>query len=413
MQKFKYLAIDVNRKKYRGLFLAENEDDLQQQLARQKLYLVKAVSLSNKSPTSDFFAISSRVKPAEITNFSRQFSIMINSAVPIVKCIETLKEQSYSSLFKKVLNIVYEDILSGVLLSQAFAKHKKVFPTFFVSMISVGEVSGKLDQILNKLASYYENNEKIRNKVRTATAYPTMLFFMIIAVVIILFTFVLPMFKESLEKMGVELPALTRTLFAINDFLQNNGMYLLIVLLCLVALLIMVGASKKGRLFFDKLKMKLPLFSAVSRASIASKFAGGFGILLSSGMSIVDAMELMGKLLGNKYAEQLYDEAVFEVKRGVPISIALEGKNIFPGILIQMISVGESTGAMDEILLRTTGYFDERLAETMQRITSIIEPAMLIFMGVIVCIVVLAVYTPMLSIMESLDGTTTPDIPTP
>ena len=401
MQKYKYEAVDINKKKFRGLFLAENESDLRVQLARENLYLISCKLLSNKSPTV-FFAVSSRVKISEITTFCRQFAIMINAGISILNCMDTLKNQSYSVLFRRVLNAVYEDIKSGELLSDALKKHKKVFPEFFVSMCYVGEMSGKLDEILNRLAAYYENDNAIRRKAKSAMIYPTLLLVLTVAVLVLMLIFVVPMFEDALVKMNTTLPPITQFMFDTSNWFQANFLMLFAVLAVLILLMLLFRSSKSGKLAFGWLKVRLPLIGRVNSALVASRFTSGFGVLLSSGMPIVDAMEVMSNLLGNRYVEKKFQEAIDEVKRGVPLALAFENKGIFPPILIQMVSVGERTGSLDEVLLRTSGFFDEQVGVALNRMTTMLEPSMMIFMGVVILLVILSVYTPMLSMIETL-----------
>ena len=401
MQKYKYEAVDINKKKFKGLFLAENENDLRVQLARESLYLVKCKSISDKSP-SVFLAVSSRVKISEITTFCRQFAIMINAGISILNCMDTLKNQSYSALFRKVLNAVYEDIKSGELLSDALKKHKKVFPEFFVSMCYVGEMSGKLDEILNRLAAYYENDNAIRRKAKSAMIYPALLLVLTLGVLVLMLTVVVPMFQDALLKMNTTLPPITQFLFNASTWFQENYLMVFAVIAVLILLLFVFSRTNRGKLAFGWLKVSFPLVGGVNSALVASRFTSGFGVLLSSGMPIVDALEVMSNLLGNKYVEKKFQEAIDQVKRGVPLALAFEDKGIFPAILIQMISVGERTGSLDEVLLRTSGFFDEQVGAALNRLTTMLGPLMIIIMGIVIVFVILAVYTPMLSMIDTL-----------
>ena len=226
LKKFKYLAVDINRKKSAGFMLAKNKDDLKHLLLKANLYLVSCKVVSDN--VINFFSTSTTIKTAEITTFCREFSIMINSGMTIVDSLELLKEQPYSSLFKRILTTVHNDVRSGLLLSEAFGKYNKIFPEMFISMVYVAELSGSLDVTLIELASYYERNYKIERKAKNALIYPTLLSVLTVGVIILLMVAIVPTFKSTLEKLDVEMPPITKTIISISDFVVTNYAYLLL-----------------------------------------------------------------------------------------------------------------------------------------------------------------------------------------
>lgn len=401
MEKFKYTAINLAKKKFSGTFLAENEEHLRKQLAEQNLFLVSCQVVTGKTPTA-FFSVSSKVKISEITTFCRQFATMISSGITILESIDTLRNQSYTTLFRRVLDVVYEDIKAGDLLSEACKKHKRIFPEFFVSMVYVGEMSGSLDIILNSLADYYERDTRIRRKAKSAMSYPIVLCVLTAAIVLLLFIFIIPMFMDVLGDMGVEMPALTLAIFNISTFIIDNWKMLFLAVFALVGAFLLFRRTVFGREFLDMLKTQLPIIKNLTSCSIASRFARGFGVLLNSGMDVIDALDLMSGLLGNKYVEGRFKRAADEVRHGMKISEAMSKFNIFPLILTQMIAVGENTGSLDSVLQRSSGYFDEQYEGALLRMTGMLEPLMICIMGVVVAVVVISVYMPMLSMMTTL-----------
>lgn len=401
MHKFKYKAVNIEKRVFTGTFLAESEADLRKLLADQNLFLVKAKVLSDKGPNA-FFTVSGKVNMRELTHFCRQFSIMINAGISIVDCLAVLKDQSYSSFFRKVLSIVHEDVLSGLLLSEAMKKHPKVFPDFFYSMTHVGEMSGALDKVFINLADYYETDNRMRKKAKLAMIYPLTLLFMLVAVLAIMMVFVVPTFQESLKKLEVDMPAITTFIFNVSNFVATNWKYIFLIIIAIIVAFYLIKRTPSGRYYWDKLKLHLPLIRTTQISMATSRFARGFGILLSSGMDIVQAMEIISNVIGNKDIEQRFKLAMNDVKRGMSLSMAFTSYKLFPQILVQMISVGEKTGALDEVLLRSCSYFDEQVENAYNALISSIQPIMLLLMGGTIGFVFIAIYAPMLSIMQTI-----------
>ncbi len=402
MLKFKYKAVNIDKKRITGVFLAGSERELRMQLNELGLYLVSAKEITKKTPVN-FFSFSSKVKMAEITMFCRQFSIMINANVSILKSIDTLKSQSYSSLFKRVLQAVYEDIRSGRLLSEALRRHKKIFPEFFVSMCYVGEMSGSLDMILDKLAEYYENDSRMRRKIKSAMMYPIVLMLLTVGVLVLMLVLVIPMFEEYLKAFNTDMPPLTKTIMDASAWFQENGGFVLAGAAAVIGIIVLAGRTKGGRVALDKLRFSIPLLKNVIRSIVASRFSRGFGVLFASGMPVVEALEIMSNVLGNKYVEKRFKNAIEQVKKGESLAEAFEHEDIFPAILIQMVAVGENTGTLDDVLLRTSNFFDDQVESNISRVTALIEPVMMLVMGGIIALVFLAMYSPLLSIMQNLD----------
>lgn len=401
MQKYKYVAVDINKKKFKGYFLAEDEDDLRQQLSRQKLYLIKAMPVSSKPPSA-FFSLTGKVNTRELTTFCRQFAIMINSGISIVESLEVLKEQSYTSFFKKVINAVYEDVKVGVLLSDAMAKHKKVFPNFFTSMTFVGEQSGMLDEVLRSVADYYETDAKIKSKTKGAMVYPAFLAILMVGIVVLMVAFVIPTFEEALAQIDIEMPALTTAIMNISHWFQLNWKYLVLAIAGVVLVLVILGRTPRGRYIWDSLLLKLPIIGKVQIALISARFARGFGLLLAGGMDIADAMNSISAVLGNKNVEKRFGYACDDVRQGQSLTKALDTYHLFPTILIQMVSVGEKTGSVDKVLIQSSSYFDGQAERQLNAMTTLLQPIMLGVMGLIVGILFYAIYSPMISIMQSL-----------
>lgn len=403
MKKFKYSAINLEKKKFSGTFLAENERDLAIQLSKQGLFLLSCQTATD-SPTKSFLNYGNTVKLTELTTFCRQFSIMINSGMSIVQALEVLKSQDFTKFFKQILEIVYEDVKGGIMLSDALKKHGKIFPNFFRSMIYVGEASGKLDIILNSLADYYDSDAAIRKKTKGAMVYPAMLGLMTLGILILMMVFVVPTFKETLDDMGVPMPGLTKVIIQMSDYIKANYLKILIIVVCLIVGIKIFSMTSKGKYVFDTISLKFPLVKTITIAKITARFARGFSLLLNSGMDMVEAMETISVILGNKNIEKRFKLATEDVRQGMSLTMAFDSYKLFPDILIQMISVGERTAAVDEVLERSCTFFDEQAESAINAFTSAISPIMLLIMGGVVGTLFIAIYSPMLSIMTTIGG---------
>ena len=398
MKKFKYTAVNLDKKKFTGVFIAENEKDLARQLAKQNLFLVSAKPATD-NPGMTLLNYGNKIKMAELTTFCRQFAIMSNSGMSIVEALSVLKGQDYDKFFKLIIDQIFEDVKSGLMLSAALDKHKGQFPNFFKSMIYVGEQSGKLEIVMNSLADYYEQDAAIRRKTKGAFAYPLMLLGMTVVIVIVMMLFVIPTFKDALSDMNVEMPKLTQAIYDMSDYVIANWWKMLIGVAAVAILLKLIGMTKKGKMFYATMAVKAPLLKKLNVARITARFARGFSLLLSSGMDIVEAMEQISVVLGNVYIETKFKQATEEVRQGMSLTMAFETYNIFPDILTQMVSVGEKTASVEEVLNRSCSFFDEQATAAIQAFTSAIQPVMLCIMGGIIGTLFVAIYSPMLSIM--------------
>ncbi len=360
-------------------------------------------SIVREKKVNTFFAVSSKVKRTELITFFRQFSVMIKASIPISSALNSLKNQRYSKTFKNVLSKVYEDVQSGVLLSEAFNKHPKVFPSFFTKMVAIGEVSGSLDVVLENMADYYENDHKLKNKVKRALVYPVILLVLIIAVLVFITMFIIPQFESMIDELGGNVPTITKVVMSISLFIKHNYLYLFagIVIVCLLFYLFF-KKTKNGRYALDYIKIHLPLIGVVNKNLITSRFSKAFIILLRSGMNMSDCLDNLEKMLDNEVFKYKFKYSVEEVKRGRRIAPSLEKIKVFPPMLIEMIDVGEKSGNIEEVLISTSAYFDECVEQSIAKATAAIEPIMILLLGGVVCVVILSVLLPMISLMQSI-----------
>lgn len=400
MQKYKYTAVNLQNQKFKGVFIAEDENDLATQLARQGLYLLS--SAPYKGDVSFFTLGSAKVTLNDLTTFCRQFAIMLDTGIPILDCLDILRNQHYGAYLRNLLQIIYEDVKGGVLLSAALEKHPKTFPIFFRSMIHVGERSGKLEIVLNSLADYYEKDAAIKRKVKSAMSYPMMLLGMTVGIVILMMLLVVPTFRDAMSSLDVDPEGITKAVYDLSDFFLANWMFLLLGVIVVVLLFFLLLRLEKGKYVKDVLLVKVPFISTVQKNLIAARFSRAFGLLLASGMDLNEAMLSVEVVLTNRYMKQKFLRAADNIRHGMSMTVAFENEKLFPEMMIQMVSIGEKTASLEEVFAKSCEFFDVQVETSLTSLTSKIQPIMMMIMGAIIGTLFIAVYSPMLTIMTGL-----------
>ena len=404
MQKFKYTAVNLQKQKVKGTFLANDENDLAAQLARQGLFLISAKPVTNDTPSAFFtLSVGSSVSLAELTTFCRQFAIMQNTGIPILESLDILRHQHYTAYFRNLLQVVYADVKSGLLLSDALDKHKKVFPHFFRSMVRVGELSGKMELVFASLADYYESDRAIKGKVKSALSYPMMLLAMTVGIVILMMLVVIPTFRDAMSQMDVEITGITKTVYDMSDFILAYWKVILVGIITVGLVLFLIGRTESGAFFYDKMKMHIPVVRTIQRNLFTARFARAFGLLLSSGMDLNSAMDAIEVIIENRYMKKKFHDAAESVRQGMSLTVAFETYRLFPQMMVQMITIGEQTGTLDEVMTRSCAFFDNQVETSLNSMTSKLQPIMLMLMGGIIGTLFIAVYSPMLSIMNNIN----------
>lgn len=400
MPLYKCKVINSSGQRQTVLREASDELSLRAQIRQDEIHML-SYTVVKEEKENEFFAVSSKIKFNEVITFFRQFSVMLKAGIPISDCLNNLHKQKFSVPFRNVLQTVYLDVESGILLSAAFAKHPKVFPQFFVSMVGIGEVSGSLDRVLTNMADYYENDRKIKKKASSALVYPTMLIVMVIVVVIFLCLFVLPQFEATIKELGGEVPQITKIVMGVSKFVQDYFFIMLPVVVIVIFAIVMFFKTKKGKYVKDVLMLNLPIISTVQKNLITSRFSRAFIILLSSGMNMIDVLENLRRMLGNEVFTRKFDYTIEEVKRGRRIAPSIEATGLFPSMLTEMINVGEKSGNIEEVLESTSEYFDEQVESSIAKAVAAIEPIAIVMLGGVVMLVVLSVLVPMMSMMNA------------
>jgi len=345
-----------------------------------------------------------KVDTKDLVVFTRQFATMIDSGLPLVQCLDILASQQENKTFKAILYKVKEAVESGSTFADALGKHPKAFDDLFVNLVAAGEVGGILDTILNRLAAYIEKAMKLKKKVKGAMVYPTTIIAIAIIVVGVILVFVIPTFAKMFADFGGELPGPTRFVIALSDFFKR---YILVMFG--IAFLMKLAFSKyyatpKGRKQIDHLALRLPIVGPLIRKVAVAKFTRTLGTMISSGVPIMDGLEIVAKTAGNKIVE----EAIFKVRQaiseGKTMAEPLAASGVFPPMVVQMISVGEATGAMDTMLSKIADFYDDEVDDAVGALTSMMEPLLMVFLGTAVGGLVVAMYLPIFKLAGTVGG---------
>ncbi|MCK4462198.1 MAG: type II secretion system F family protein [candidate division Zixibacteria bacterium] len=378
-----------------GELKAKSRADLERVL-RQNRILVK--SISKKAPEIQI-KFGTGVKKIDISRFTRQFATMIGAGLPMVQCLDILSAQTESKELAKIISQVKEGVQGGATLSEALARHPKIFDALYTNMVEAGELGGALDAILVRLALYREKADKLVRKVKGAMIYPSVVAFVAAAVTIGMLAFIVPVFARMFGGLNAELPGPTLIVLLISHFLQSNFLYLIFGTLGLAGLFMWWKKTPGGALMFDKLLLKTPVFGNLVRKSSVARFTRTLSTLLSSGVSILEALEITAKTAGNVVVANAINHSVMAIAEGDTITGPLKETGVFPPMVIQMISVGEKTGGLDDMLSKIADFYDDEVDDAVTALTSIIEPIIIVFMGIVIGGILIAMYLPMFDII--------------
>jgi len=378
-----------------GELKAKNRAELERSL-RSKKILVTSVSTK---PSQVNIRIGTGIKKVHISRFTRQFATMIGAGLPMVQCLEILSQQMESAELRRVIGEVKESVQAGTTLAEALSRHKKVFDDLYVNMVDAGEIGGALDTILVRLAVYREKADALARKVKGAMIYPAVVMTVAIAVTFIMLTYIVPIFAKMFAGLGAELPAPTQFVLSLSAFLRANILTGLGLLIALFIAYRYYSKTPSGRLNIDRVKLRLPLLGDLIRKSVIARFSRTLATLISSGVSILDALDITARTSGNRVIHDAIKKSVLSIAEGETITQPLKESKVFPPMVVQMISVGEKTGGLDEMLTKIADFYDEEVDAAVAALTSIIEPVIIVFMGVVIGGILIAMYLPMFEII--------------
>jgi type IV pilus assembly protein PilC len=378
-----------------GELKVKNRAELERTLRGKKILLT---SVSTKSSQINF-KIGTGIKKVHISRFTRQFATMIGAGLPMVQCLEILSQQMESMELRRVIGEIKESVQAGTTLAEALSRHKKVFDDLYVNMVDAGEIGGALDTILVRLAIYREKADALARKVKGAIIYPAVVMTVAIAVTFIMLTYIVPIFAKMFEGLGAELPAPTRFILSLSGFIRGNILTGLGLLVALIIAYRYYSKTPSGRLNIDRLKLKVPLLGDLIRKGIIARFSRTLSTLISSGVSILDALDITARTSGNRVIHDAIKKSILSIAEGETITQPLKEAKVFPPMVVQMISVGEKTGGLDEMLSKIADFYDEEVDAAVAALTSVIEPVIIVFMGVVIGGILVAMYLPMFEII--------------
>jgi type IV pilus assembly protein PilC len=344
------------------------------------------------------------VKKKEIVIFTRQFATMIDAGLPLVQCLDILSDQQENAEFKRVLIEVKSSVEGGSTFADALRKHPKVFDDLYVNLVAAGEVGGILDTILNRLSTFMEKAEKLKGQIKGALTYPVAVIIIAILIVAGLLIWIVPIFDDMFRGFGQALPAPTQLVVALSDFLQNSWYILLGAIVGIGIAIRQAHRTERGREIIDGLLLKFPVLGDLLRKTAVARFTRTLGTMISSGVPILDALEIVAKTAGNVVIEKAVMKARQRLSEGKTLAEPLAETKVFPGMVTRMITVGESTGAMDTMLSKIADFYEDEVDAAVEALTSLIEPLLMVFLGVVVGGLVIALYLPIFQIAGAAGG---------
>jgi type IV pilus assembly protein PilC len=391
-----------NNQIQKGEMEAPNENSVRAHLNRIKIVPTKV----KKKPKDLFENISflqPKVKQKDIIIFARQFSTMIDAGLPIIQCMDILQSQQENATFKKMLKELKEQVEGGSTLADALKRFPKHFDNLFVNMIAAGEAGGILDVILKRLSAYMEKAAGLKRKVKGAMVYPAITVAVAVVVVAIILVFVIPVFQKMFQDFGGQLPGPTLIVIAISEFVKSKIHWIIIGLILFAIAFRQYYKTDKGKLTIDGLLLKTPVFGILLRKFAVARFTRTMGTMLGSGVAILDALDIVAKTSGNRVIEN----AIYAVRSGIAegrtMADPLQTSGVFPAMVCQMISVGESTGALDAMLEKIADFYDEEVDQAVENLTAMIEPMMIVFLGIIVGGLIVSMYLPIFKIAGTIN----------
>ncbi|MBT5077520.1 MAG: type II secretion system F family protein [Candidatus Marinimicrobia bacterium] len=411
MAQFNYIVRSQSGARQEGNIDAKNINDASEKLRADGLTVIK---ISERDTSFDFLTpflerlnleiekFKNKVPLSTLVFFTRQLATMFASGLTIERSIFFLAQEEKSKKFKKVLVDLETNIKRGLLLSDALERHPGVFFNLYIALVRAGEVSGKLADTLDELSSYMETVEDTQRKVKSAMYYPVFIIGFLFFMMFITFTFIIPQFKSVYDQLGSELPYYTVLLVNISEWFQSNFFFLSFLIFMGLVVLWLLSLTDSGRLSKDRLLLKTPIFGALIEQGILSKFAKTFGILVGSGVSIMDSMGLLQKVVDNRVYELAINKAAKNIENGVNISTALKETGEFPPILIQLLATGEETGEIDGLALKASDFYTKQVNAIVDRLTSIIEPLLIVLVGAVIGGIVIVTYLPIFHFGEAL-----------
>lgn len=403
MATFVYKVRDRTGKIFTGNMVGENRDSVVFRLREMDYFIT---SVSEKKQGFLFLkeiTLFQNIKLRDITIFYRQFATMVNAGLTLVNSLDILTEQVENKTLSNIIKLVKSDVEAGFTLSNAMAKHPKVFSELYISMVRAGEIGGALDEILNEIADLMEKDFALRQKVKSAMAYPSFVIGAAVLMTIFMLTFILPQFVGVFAQFGGELPVLTQ-FFITLTYLFNKYWYIFFVVIALLIFAFLAYTkTPNGKLNLDKFKLIAPVFGEINRKGAIAMFTRILGTLIKSGVPILEALSVSSNAIGNLVISKAVLDAKTKIKEGQSISGPLAASGVFPPMVTQMIMIGEESGELEEMLVNVAKFYDQEVDRTVEKLTAIIEPLMMVFIGLTIGTMIIAMYLPIFNMVNLIE----------
>lgn len=398
MLNFSYTVKNKSGQIVKGVIEAESKEKLIDYFQKDGCIIFSIVETKKKSKTKK----RGKIKADDLVIFSRQFTTLIESSIPVVESLEILKEQLEKPFFKEVIGSVLQDVKEGSSLSGAFAKYSKLFGEIYISMVEAGEASGKLPQLLERVSIYLEKSSALKKKIVSSLFYPVVVIVMAISITAFLVIKVVPTFKSIFASLGGELPLPTKILLAVSDFLGKPQTLLSIFIIIIFSSYMFSRfiSTEKGKRIYHRFLLKLPVIGDLIKKIALARFSMTFSTLIKSGVPIIKCLEIVGKTSGNKILEDAVFKSKKFIQEGQPISVPLQECEIFPPMVVKMISIGERSGKLEEMLSKIAQFYEEQTDAMVAGLASIIEPLVILFLGIVVGGIVMALFLPITQITQ-------------
>ena len=399
MAQYNYKAMDKNGKAKKGSIEAINLDKAKEKLKSEGLIVqdIKEQGAGKKGGGK-------KVKDKDLAVFCKQFSAVLNAGVTIISALEMMSEQLENKTLKRALQEAQSYVQKGGTLADAFKLNPKVFPPIMINMTAAGEMPGNLEICFDRLTTHFETANALHSKVKGAVTYPIVILIVVVAVVAVLLVGVIPQFSQMFDDLGSELPAATQMLVNLSNFLQHKWYILVIIVAAIVFGLKAFGKTEPGSLMYAKIGIKFPLFGNLTIKSAAATFSRTMATLMASGISLIDAVEQVAKMINNRIIREALLDAKTQIAKGVPLSKPLRDCGIFPPMLPQMTKIGEETGNIEDMMDKVADYYEMEVNDATDALTAAMEPLIIVIMGVVVGGIVMAIYSPMLSMYDAVDS---------
>ena len=420
MATFQYIALDAKGEQTTGTVDSNSEAEAIQQLRGQGLYPTQIVEAGKgkltvqkgkaaKGKKKAKARTGGRVKPKNLMIFTRQLATLIDSGLPLLRGLTVLAKQEPNPVLRGTINHLADSVQGGATFSESLAQHPRIFNKLYVNMVKAGELGGVLEVVLTRLAEYQEKAHKLKNKIVAAMVYPVIVMFIAVAILTFLMLFIVPKFKEMFNEMGdTDLPGISKVVFGFSEFMLNrslivpNAVWIMVAVALIWFVVQMWARTKGGRRIVDTFKLRMPLFGDIQRKSAIARFSRTLGTLVTSGVPILQALNITRETAGNVIISDAIGKGHESVKEGESIVQPLQGSGVFPSMVISMVDVGEETGQLPEMLLKIADVYDDEVDNAVTALTSVLEPVMIVFLAVVVGSIVFALFLPLIKIIQSM-----------